>query len=133
MQDLRFARIVYALAAVYGILMLPPLYFLIDAIGRANPPAVTHPEFYYGFVGVAVLWQLVFYLIARDPVRLRPIMPITILEKLVYVVPVAILFLHGRTSLNTLIPTLGDPIFCVLFIVAYVKTPSAPQRRGHLE
>lgn len=133
MEELRFTRLVYALAAIYGILMLPPLYFLIDAIGRANPPAVTHPEFYYGFVGVSVLWQIVFYLIARDPVRLRPILPVTILEKLIYTVPVVFLYVHGKASLHTLIPSLGDPIFCLLFIVAYIKTPSASQRWGHLE
>ena len=124
---MRFAQIVFGVAAIYGIAMLPPLYFLIDAIGRANPPAINHPEFYYGFVGVAILWQLVFILIARDPARMRPLMPIAILEKFIYTVPVAILFLHGKASLNTLIPSLGDPIFGVLFIASWFKT--ADRRR----
>jgi hypothetical protein len=52
---MRFARIVYGVAAAYGFLALTPLYFLIGKIGRDAPPPVTHPEFYYGFVGVALL------------------------------------------------------------------------------
>jgi len=30
------------------------------------------PDFYYGFVGVAILWQIAFLAIGRDPIRLRP-------------------------------------------------------------
>ena len=26
------------------------------------PPTITHPDFFYGFVGVALVWQLVFLL-----------------------------------------------------------------------
>lgn len=43
----------FALAFV----VLGPLYFLIGKIGRDAPLAVTHPEFYYGFVGLGQLWQ----------------------------------------------------------------------------
>ena len=32
------------------------------------------------FVGLALLWQMVFVLVAKDPLRYRPIMPIAILE-----------------------------------------------------
>jgi hypothetical protein len=80
---MRFARIAYSIAAVYGLLVLLPLYFLLDRVGQDAPPAITHPELYYGFIGLAVLWQQVFVLIARDPIRYLPIIPITILEKLV--------------------------------------------------
>jgi hypothetical protein len=66
---MKFARIVYGIAAAYGFLALTPLYFLIAKIGRDAPPPVTYPEFYYGFVGVALLWQMVFVLVARDPIR----------------------------------------------------------------
>lgn len=119
---MKFARIVYGIAATYGILVLIPLYFLIDRIGHDSPPVVTHPEFYYGFIGVALLWQLVFILIATDPTRYRPIMLITILEKIVYTIPVLILYSSGRASVNTLVPALIDPILGVLFVTAYVKT-----------
>jgi hypothetical protein len=118
---MRFARIAYAVAAAYGILALTPLYFLVGRIGLDAPPPVTHPEFYYGFVGVALLWQMIFVLIARDPVRYRPIMPITILEKLVYTVPVVILDFKGQVHAKIVAPSLIDPLFGILFAVAYFR------------
>src|SRR5690349_8183731 len=99
---MRFTRVVYTVAAVYGLLVLAPLYFLLDRVGREAPPAVTHPEFYYGFVGLAILWQLVFLLIARDPVHYRALIPITILEKLVYAVPGLLVYAHGRLDAKLL-------------------------------
>jgi hypothetical protein len=119
---MKFARIVYGVAAVYGFIVLLPLYFLRDKIGLSTPPPVNHPEFYYGFIGVAVLWQFVFILIATEPHRYLPIMPITFLEKLVYTVPVVILYLHGQANQSTLIPSLGDPVFGIFFVVAYLRT-----------
>jgi hypothetical protein len=124
-EEMKFARIVFAIAAVYGIITLLPLYFLLERIGREAPPAVTHPEFYYGFVGVVLLWQFVFNLIAKDPIRYRPIMLIAICEKLVYTVPVLILFSLGEVSTKLVAPSLVDPIFGVLFIVAYARTREA--------
>jgi hypothetical protein len=125
MEDpMKFARIVFGLAAVYGILSLLPLYFLLDKVGRDAPPPVTHPEFYYGFLGVTFLWQLVFVVMAKDPLRYRQLMPIAILEKLVYVVPVVILYAAGRVHANIMRSSLVDPIFAILFIVAYFRTPA---------
>ena len=121
---MKFARIVFGLAAVYGILSLLPLYFLLAKVGRDAPPPVTHPEFYYGFLGVTFLWQLVFVLMAKDPLRYRQLMPIAILEKLVYVVPVVILYAAGRVHANIMRSSLVDPIFAILFIVAYFRTPA---------
>ena len=119
---MKFARTVYWIAAAYGLLSLVPLYFLIDRVGRDAPPPVTHPEFYYGFLGVTFLWQIVFVLIAREPLRYRSLMPITILEKFVYTLPVVLLYLNGRVQRNILKPSLVDPIFGVLFVIAYFRT-----------
>jgi len=94
---MKFTKIVYGIAAAYGFISLLPLYFLIGRVGHDAPPPITHPEFYYGFLGVTLLWQIVFVLIARDPLRYRPIMPLAILEKFVYSVPVFMLFLTGSS------------------------------------
>jgi hypothetical protein len=128
---MKFARIIFGIAAAYGIISLPPLYFLLERIGREAPPAVTHAEFYYGFVGVALLWQFIFILVAKDPIRYRPIMLIAICEKLTYTVPVLILFSLGEVSAKLVGPSLVDPIFCVLFIVAYVRTRDAIHMKAH--
>lgn len=126
---MRFARVVYGMAAAYGFLSLLPLYFLLGKLGQTAPPPVTHPEFYYGFVGLALVWQLVFVLIARDPMRYRPIMPISILEKLVYAVPVLILYSLGKAHPSIVGPALIDPLLGLLFVIAYVKT-RGPQPKG---
>jgi hypothetical protein len=88
---MKFARIAFGIAAAYGIVVLVPLYFLLDKLGRESPPVVTHPEFYFGFVGLALVWQVVFVLIASDPIQYRPLMLVAIFEKLAYTVPVLIL------------------------------------------
>jgi hypothetical protein len=51
---LRFARVVFLVAGIYGILVLLPQYFLEERIGIDSPPPITHPEHFYGFVGVAL-------------------------------------------------------------------------------
>ena len=119
---MKFARTVYWIAAAYGFISLVPLYFLLDKVGRDAPPLVTQPEFYFGFLGVTFLWQIVFTLIAKEPLRYRSLMPITILEKLVYTAPVVLLYLDGRVNGNIMRSSLVDPIFGVLFVIAYLRT-----------
>ena len=51
MQD-RFSRIVFLVAGIYGIVVLLPGYFGEKMLAEKMPPAITHPEFYYGFFGV---------------------------------------------------------------------------------
>src|SRR4249919_3405209 len=80
-----FARVVFTIAGIWGILIMTPLYFTFDAVGRAYPPPITHPDLYYGFIGVTLAWQIAFLVIATDPVRYRTIMLAGILEKLLYV------------------------------------------------
>ena len=64
---MRFARVVFAIAGVWGVLIMTPLYFTIDAVGRAYPPPITHPDLYYGFIGVTLAWQIAFLRSPRTP------------------------------------------------------------------
>ena len=128
---MKFARFVFGIAAAYGFISLLPLYFLMGVVGREAPPLVTHAEFYYGFVGVALLWQMVFVVIAKDPIRYRAIMLIAILEKLIYTVPVLVLFSLGKVAPKIVGPSLIDPIFGVLFIAAYFLTREAVGANKH--
>jgi hypothetical protein len=120
-----FARRVYMIAGIYGLMVLVPQYFMESRIGRDMPPAITHPEYFYGFVGLAVVWQLCFLVIARHPVRLRPIMPVTVLEKLAFGVPAIVLYLQGRLATSTLAFGVLDLVLGVLFFIAYRRTPPA--------
>ena len=130
---MKFARIVFAVAAAYGLLVLLPLYFLRNAIAISAPPAITHPELYYGFVGVTVLWQLVFVLIATDPSRYRPLMLLAVLEKLAYTIPVVILYLQGEVSKTTAGQALVDPVLGIFFLAAYLNTRKRLRAPEHLE
>jgi hypothetical protein len=71
---MKVARWIFGIAGVYGVLVIAPLYFMEARIGRDTPPAITHPEYFYGFVGVTLVYQIIFLLIAREPVRYRPLM-----------------------------------------------------------
>ncbi|HEX8177688.1 MAG TPA: hypothetical protein VF543_21545 [Pyrinomonadaceae bacterium] len=121
-QSTRFAKIVYTVAGVYGLLALLPQYFLEEKTGRDYPPPITHPEYYYGFIGVAVAWQLLFLILARDPVRYRLMMIPTILEKASFGIPVLILFALSRVGPMMLGAGIIDLILGTLFAISYAKT-----------
>lgn len=119
---MRFAKILYTVAGLYGLLVLVPQYFLEGKTGRDYPPAVTHPEYYYGFIGVALAWQILFLIVARDPLRYRKMMLPAILEKAGFGVAVVILFFLNRTGATMLGAAIIDLILGALFAVAYAKT-----------
>ena len=125
---MRFARIAFWIAGIYGLLSLPPLYFLFDYIGRQTPPPITHPHFYYGFVGVSLAFQFVFCIIATDPLRFRPMILPSIIEKLSYMAAVAALYMQGRIMGSEAATALPDTLLCALFVVAWFKTANLSPR-----
>ena len=122
---MKFARRVFFGAGIYGLIVILPLYFLEEKIGRDFPPLITHPEYYYGFIGVTLAWQVLFLVLARDPVRYRAMMIPSVLEKATYVVAVTALFLLGRVNIYTLGSGVVDLVFGLLFLIAFVKTKAA--------
>jgi hypothetical protein len=119
---MRFARWVFGIAGVYGLVMLVPFYFLEDRIGVEQPPAITHPEFFYGFVGLAVAWQIAFVCLSVDPLRYRLMMIPSMVEKFSFAIAVGVLFLKDRVP-GTLVGFAGvDLILGILFVVAYLRT-----------
>jgi hypothetical protein len=119
---MNFAKRVFLIAGVYGLIVLLPMYLLEEKTGRDFPPPITHPEFYYGFIGVAVAWQVLFLILSRNPIRYRPMMIPAVLEKAVFGIPAVILFLQHRISTFTLAAGLVDSLLGVLFVLAYLKT-----------
>ncbi len=119
---MKFAKIVFTIAGIWGIVVLVPLYFLTDISGRHYSPPPSYPHFFYGFVGVTLAWQIAFLMIGRDPVRFRPIMIAAILEKLGYIATAAVLHGQSRISAQDASTAVPDLILAVLFIAAYVKT-----------
>jgi uncharacterized membrane protein len=123
----KFAKIVFTVGGIVGILQVLPLYFLFDFVGQRAPPVINHPEFYFGFVGVALAWQVVFLLIGTDPYRYRAVMLLSILEKGSYVSILAVLLAQHRIAFSTALPATSDLILGMLFIAAYSRTRPDPQ------
>jgi hypothetical protein len=119
---MRFARAVFLIAGVYGLAVMVPLYFMEARIGREMPPAITHPEYFYGFAGVTLAWQLLFLVLSSDPLRYRPMMLPAIVEKVTYVVALAVLALQHRIPSIILIFGFLDGMLAVLFVSSYVVT-----------
>jgi hypothetical protein len=130
---MRFARIVFRAAGVWGLLIVTPLYFLYDTIGRQYPPPITHPDFYYGFIGVTLAWQVAFLVIGTDPIRFRPLMIAAMLEKFGYMATLSVLYLQGRLEFGQFAVVSPDTIWGLLFVAAFVKTsPGAVTTQGVL-
>jgi len=120
---MRFAKVVFWIAGIWGLLIIAPLYFLFDIIGRQDPPPITHPGFFFGFVGLALAWQFAFFFIATDPARFRPLMLPSMFEKFSFGIAVVVLVLQGRTHSSDLVFAATDLLLGLLFALAYVKTP----------
>ena len=119
---MKFAKTVFLVAGIYGLIVLLPMYFLEEQVGRDYPPPITHPEYFYGFTGLAVAWQVLFLVLSRDPVRYRPMMLPSILEKAGFFVPAVLLYFQQRIPMMTFGFAMLDAMLGVLFAIAYLKT-----------
>jgi hypothetical protein len=127
----RFARFVFLAAGIWGVFVMTPFYFLFDVIGRYYPPAITHPDFYYGFVSVTLAWQVAFLVIATDPYRYRPMMAAAILEKFGYIASLAALYASGRLQFGQFVVAGPDLLLGLLFLAAFLKTSEGqPEAQG---
>jgi hypothetical protein len=119
---MKFAKVLFWIAGIWGVLVLTPLYFIFDLIGQKDPPPITHPAFYYGFVSVGLAFQFVFFVIATDPARFRPIMIPSVLEKFGYGAALLVLYLQNRLHPQDLALGGVDLLFGVLFLAAFFRT-----------
>jgi hypothetical protein len=121
---MKFAKVLFWIAGIWGVLLLTPLYFIFDLIGQKDPPSITHPAFYYGFVGAGMAWQFAFFVIAWDPARFRPMIIPSILEKFSYGGALTTLYLQHRLHPQDLAFGGIDLVFGLLFLIAFFKTPA---------
>ncbi|MBS1797060.1 MAG: hypothetical protein JSS81_24750 [Acidobacteria bacterium] len=119
---MRFAKFVFYGAGIYGLLALVPQYFLEAKNGRDFPPAITHPEYFYGFVGVGVAFQVVFLIIGRDPRRYRAMMIPSMIEKFSFVIAVYALFALDRVALAMVGAASIDLLLGILFAISFFRT-----------
>jgi hypothetical protein len=118
----RFSRWVFRIAGTLGFFQIAPLYFYESTLNRTDPPAITHPEWYYGFVGVTLAWQIAFLLISRDPRRYRPLLPALFVEKLLFPAAAYALYMEGRLQSPSILASAAlDLIWLALFMTAWAR------------
>jgi hypothetical protein len=126
---MKFPKTLLFTAGAYGLIVLIPQYFLETKNGRDFPPAITHPEYYYGFIGVAIAWQIAFLIMSRDPVRYRAMIIPGVIEKASFGIACFVLYFQRGVSPMVIGSGVIDLLFAALFLVAYTKTgPGADTR-----
>jgi hypothetical protein len=120
-MTITFARRLFLAAGIYGVAVIAPLFFLEERIGALDPPTVTHPEFYYGFVCSAFAWQIVYLMMWRDPLRFRPMLIPAIMGKAGFGISVLVLFALQRLPATGLVLPSIDLLLAALFVWAYVS------------
>ena len=116
-------RLIFTIAGIYGLLILTPFLFLERKIAGMTPGGLSHPEYYYGFIGAALVMQLVYLIIGRDPARYRPLMPIAALAKTVFFVTILILYLQEKVPAPALEFASIDALLAFAFLYAWRVTP----------
>lgn len=122
-----YARFTFVGAGIWGIAVLTPLYWLVDVTGRPYSSPTEYPHFFYGFLSVAMAWQIAFLVIGSNPARFRPLMIPGILEKLGHVGGVALLYWNGRIAASDAQAAIPDLLLAILFIVAFARTRTPRQ------
>jgi hypothetical protein len=112
------ARWLFRGAAIYGLILLLPLYLLEKSVA-APAGSLPHPEYYYGFIGAACAWQLVYWTIGDDPIRYRALMPLGVIAKLSFWIPTTLLWVAGGTPQATFVLSCGDLILAIAFFTAW--------------
>ena len=98
------------------------VYWLVDITGRRYSPPGDYPHFFYGFLGVALAWQLAFLMIGASPARFRALMIPGTIEKFGYVATTVALYALGRIAWVDAQAAVPDGLLGVLFVVAFLKT-----------
>jgi len=130
---MRFAKIVFMVAGTWGVVVLAPLYWLVDLTGHRYAPPTDYPQFFYGFLSVAMAWQIGFLVIASNPARLRPLMVAAVIEKLGFVLTVVVLHGQARLSSRDTLVIVPDLLLGILFVIALIKTQAIGQQRSSAE
>ena len=84
----KFPARMFRWAAIYGVIVLLPMYAL-------TPLGAKGAEVFLGFVGLALVFQGIFWTIGSDPAKYSALMPYAVAEKTVFAVPCLVLWARG--------------------------------------
>ena len=91
---MRFARWIFRIAGVYGIIVMTPMLFM----ERQIAPGAAHPVFFYAWISVNLAWQILFLVLATARSRYRPLMLVCVLQKATAVIASPWLYVLGRVA-----------------------------------
>ena len=129
----RLPRWVFRVAGVYGLLAVVSGYLSEAPVNRDYPPAITHREYFYGFWGVTLAWQLAFLVISTDPRRYRLLMPVAVVEKLGFFVPAMVLWSRGELPPPMLAGAWIDFVLAALFLIAFARTTTTTAATARID
>ncbi|WP_088309955.1 hypothetical protein [Novosphingobium sp. B 225] len=113
----KFPARMFRWAAIYGVIVLLPLYF--------TPLPPLGAETFLGFVGLALVFQSVFWIIGSDPVKYRALMLPAVAEKLVFGLPALMLYARGYpVPPPVAVFAAIDVALGIGFYLAWRRTPS---------
>ena len=121
-----FARWVFRVAGIYGILLVAPMFFLEPRLA----PGAIHPVFFYGWVSLNLMWQVLFLVVSTNPIRYRPMVLVSGVEKASAVIVIPWLYLAERVNGMWLGAAVADLVFAALFIASYLVTRRQPTQDG---
>ena len=115
---MKFARWVFRIAGLYGIIVMAPMLFM----ERQMAPGAAHPVFFYAWVSTNLAWQILFLVLSTNPIRYRPMMLVCVLQKATAVIAIPWMYALGRVGGMWLGAATSDLIFAILFLAAYRAT-----------
>ena len=117
---MHFARWSFALAGLYGLVATVSLYF--------RAPLTPETQWLYAFAGAAAATQLAYWLIATDPIRYHAVIPVGIVSKLSFAIPLTLLYARGALPNASVVFVLIDYALALLFAVNFVRLMRARGR-----
>lgn len=114
MEHTRWARRIFRGAAIYGFIVVPLMLMA--------PLPKDRPELLFGFVGLALVFQAMFWMIGGDPLRWRTLMPFGAAEKIAFGLPALILSLRGLSASALAFFAAIDLVLALAFVLAWHHT-----------
>jgi hypothetical protein len=122
---MKLARCVFLTAGILGLLPVVPLAYAAMVNEQIMLPDVGSASlFFYGFVFQYVCWQILYIVLARDPVRYRPMMILAFLAQVIAPLYPAWLYLYGFRLWISIVVV--DLVLAMLFLVAFWLTGRKP-------
>jgi len=114
----KFPARMFRWAAIYGVIVLAPLYL--------TPMWDRNWEIFLGFVGLALVFQGVFWIIGGDPVKYRALMPLGVAEKCIFGLPALALWAKGYPVVQPVAAFAAiDVLLGLGFLLAWRSTPTS--------